>query len=80
MIKMEKEDKNLDRLEKKLKVENIERCLNCELFIKCIERKEEIVCCQRFKETLLSEQLIIVNLTEYSKLKGMKNLSLSSFC
>jgi hypothetical protein len=80
MIKMKKENENTDRIEKKLKIENIKRCPNCRLFSSCTEMKEEIVVCSRFKEIPIKEQLIVVNLAEYSKLKGTKNLSLCSFC
>jgi hypothetical protein len=80
MIKMRKKDCELDRLEKKLKSENIERCLNCKLFCKCIELKEEVCTCERFRELPLREQLIVVNLAEFSKLKGAKDLPLTSFC
>ena len=80
MIKMKKENKNVDKIEKKLKIENIERCLNCKLFSSCTEMKEEIVVCSRFKELPIRRQLIVVSLAEYSKLKGTKNLTLCSFC
>jgi hypothetical protein len=77
---MRKEDCELDKLERKLKIEYIELCLNCQLFIRCCERKDGIVCCGKYKEMPLEDQLVIVGFTEYSKLRGTKNLSLSYFC
>ena len=77
---MKKEDRELDRLERKLKIENLERCLNCKSFLKCTLLKEEVSICSSFEEIPLKKQLIIVNLKAYSRLKGTKNLSLCSFC
>ncbi len=80
MIKMRKELEKLDILEKKLKIENIERCLNCKSFLRCKERKEDVVVCEHYKEVPVKQQLVIVKLSEYEKLHDSKNKSLCSFC
>ena len=80
LIKMNKERFKLIKVEKKLKIENIERCLNCKLFIECEERKEEVVVCNRFKETPAKDQLVVVRLSLYGKKLEAKNQSLCSYC
>ncbi len=39
-------------LQKKIRIQNIERCINCALFNLCVEvSKEDIVDCEKFEET-----------------------------
>jgi len=80
MIKMNKKLFKLSKVEKKLKLENIERCLNCKLFSDCPETKEEVIVCSKFKEIPVKQQLVIVKLSDYSKLKDSKTPLLCSFC
>jgi len=70
----------LSKIEKKLKIENLERCLNCSCFNRCLELKEEVALCEKFKEVPMKKQLVIVSLEENSRLKGRKDMSLYTFC
>ena len=56
-------------LERKLKRERVEACLNCKKFEECdsIGEFEE---CVDFSELDVNEQVVVVSLKEYSKLKS----------
>ena len=70
----------MNKIEKKLKLENLTRCLNCRLFCDCDLKKEEMIVCDRFKEINVKKQLIIVPLEEWAELKARKDMSLCQFC
>lgn len=54
-------------LDRKLKIENIERCMNCSVFVSCEEPfKENVVdCSHHFQELPESEQLVVIKLTKW---------------
>jgi hypothetical protein len=55
------------KVERKMKIENLERCMNCLGFEICKERmKEDVVDCDHFEELSDNEQVVVVNLNEWS--------------
>lgn len=75
--------KEINRAARSLARSNIERCLQCKLFStpKCkVPYKEEILICKKFVQLSLKNQVVIVGLVEFSRLKGTKSqMPLSSF-
>jgi hypothetical protein len=67
---MKKERFRMNKIEKKLKMENIERCLNCKLFCRCKLQKEEMVICYDYSEVSDDEQVVVVPLKEWAHLNG----------
>ena len=62
--------KGISKIEKKLRREYLTRCLNCRLYFECKLDKDQIVVCSRFIELPDDEQVVIVNLKEWSHLRG----------
>jgi len=56
---------NSIELERKLKIERIERCMNCKTFTHCSLVKDEIVCCARYQEVDEREQVVVIGLEHY---------------
>jgi hypothetical protein len=55
------------KIERKMKIENLTICMNCVGFVNCKEEmKEDIVDCDHFEELLDDEQVVVVNLNEWS--------------
>jgi hypothetical protein len=73
-IKMVSEEISNERLARKLRAENLERCLNCSHFADCSENMVDIVVCERFDELKVDDQVIIVGLVDYSRLKDSKDI------
>ncbi|NLE04461.1 MAG: hypothetical protein GX638_06640 [Crenarchaeota archaeon] len=63
MIKMN------EKLERKVRIENVNRCLNCISFVTCSESfKENIADCgEKFVELPLDKQVLVVSLIEEQK-------------
>lgn len=56
-----------EKVERKMKIENLERCMNCVGFEDCKEKmKEDIVDCDHFEELDEEDQVVVVNLNEWS--------------
>jgi hypothetical protein len=56
---------NSDELERKLKIEHLERCMNCKTFVHCVLVKDEIVCCAKYQEVDEREQVVVIDLEHY---------------
>lgn len=53
----------LERVERKLKILNLNRCMNCSAFVSCVEPlKEDIADCDHFDELPDEEQVGVVTL------------------
>jgi len=59
---------NGEGLERKLKLERVAVCLNCRWFVECCNVGEFEECAD-FVEVDVEEQVVIVSLSEYAKLR-----------
>jgi len=60
-----------EELERKLKREAVEVCLNCERFVGCDKiGLVDVDHCESFAEVNDTEQVVIIRLDEYAKLKN----------
>ena len=57
-----------EELERKLKRERVEKCLNCKWFVECndIGEYEE---CDEYSEVDLKEQVVVISLSDYGRLR-----------
>jgi hypothetical protein len=56
---------NSEELQRKQKIEHLERCMNCKTFAHCALVKDEIVCCPKYQEVDVNEQVVVVGLEHY---------------
>ena len=58
-------------VERRLRIEHLERCMNCRLFPSCTERgKEDIECCELFDELDSKDQVVVISLERHCRLEG----------